>query len=815
MQSAMRFNTSNKPSRSAKPRSAFSGQIACFALLLAGILSACSHNTNKNDVNAELPAANATSANDFIIVDCLLPGQVKKLGSKFTFLAPRRPIKTSGADCAIRGGEYVAYDRADYSTALKVWLPLAQEGSAEAQTYVGEIYEKGLGLMPDYQVAAHWYQKAVAQNYSRAQINLGHLYEQGLGVEDDKQQALNLYRLASGISDDKLLFKSTLSATHVPLKKYKDVQTELTQQQQQSEQMQLQLRRLDKALHTQSSVLLAAEADLAKTETKLAQLTENSPADKQQDKAESEKEHALAEKIATLEAERQQLEEQLDAISDQNQQLATEQQSISDKLSSTENVKADYQQQVAQTQQQLAVTRQQLLLSKAALKMERAKREQALNEQSKQYSAAMSEQQQQLAKVSARYEQQVAQVHRQKHEIAKLKQQADLYSAREVAASAKPIMIASRNDSPSIEIIEPPVILTRSQATVRLRAMEAQRQVIGKVSAPAGLVSLSVNGVDTELAANNLFRANIPIKGDPTPVDVVVIDGKGRRAAIAFSFVNLQQDTASAQTTELTLPQPKTRSGKTGTKTGNTKGNYYALIIGNNDYRKLSTLATAVNDAQETDRLLREKYNFTTKLLLNADRYAIMSALNELRKTLKESDNLLIYYAGHGRLDEASERGYWLPVDADNENNANWISNTDITNILSSLAAKHVLVVADSCYSGTLSQTPLARVETDIADEVRAEWIKIMSETRARITLTSGGLEPVLDGGGGEHSVFAKAFLAALRDNERILEGYSLYYQVLENMQQSSTKVAQTQVPQYAPIHMAGHESGEFLFNPS
>lgn len=808
----MRFSTLEKISSRDNSIAVVSGRTLCLALLLAGIVSACSNSANEKATSEALPDAKATSANDFLIVDCLLPGQVKKLGSKFTFLAPRRPIKTSGGDCAIRGGEYVAYDRADYSTALKVWLPLAQNGSAEAQTFVGEIYEKGLGLMPDYAVAAHWYQKAVAQKYSRAQINLGHLYEQGLGVNSDKQQALNLYRLASGISEDKLLFKSTLSATYVPLKKYKDVQSELSQQQQQSEQMRQQLNRLDKAMQTQSSVLLAAEDDLAKTETKLAQLTATSPASDEQaeERVESAKESDLAAKITTLDAERQQLEQQLDAMETQNQQLVTDQQSISEKLSNTEDDKTGYQQQVTQTQQQLADASQQLLLTKAALQMERTKREQVLSKQNEEYSAAMTEQQQQLSQVSARYERQVAQVNRQKHAIAKLEREAAQYSTREIAASAAPALIASRSDSPSIEIIEPPVILTRSQATVRLRALEQQRQVIGKVSAPAGLMSLSVNGVDTELAANNLFRANVPISGDPTPVDVVVIDGQGRRAAIAFSFVNPSQNAPSSQVPELSIPKPKTITGKTGS----TSGNYYALIVGNNDYRKLSTLATAVNDAQETDRLLREKYNFTTKLLLNADRYTIMSALNELRKSLKETDNLLIYYAGHGRLDEASERGYWLPVDADPDNNANWISNTDITNILSSLAARHVLVVADSCYSGTLSQTPLARIETDIPDDVRAEWIKVMGETRARITLTSGGLEPVLDGGGGAHSVFANAFLAALRDNDHILEGYSLYYQVLDNMQHNSSKIAQTQVPQYAPIHMAGHESGEFLFNP-
>ena len=139
------------------------------------------------------------NADRLLVVDCLLPGQVRQLGTGMTYMAPRRAIKTTGSECAIRGGEYAAYDRANYSTALKVWLPTAQGGDKIAQTNVGEIYEKGLGTAPDYANAALWYQKAAEQGYPRALINLGFLYEQGLGVSRDQANALKLYRKAAGL----------------------------------------------------------------------------------------------------------------------------------------------------------------------------------------------------------------------------------------------------------------------------------------------------------------------------------------------------------------------------------------------------------------------------------------------------------------------------------------------------------------------------------------------------------------------------------------------------------------------------------------
>src|SRR6185369_9139671 len=117
---------------------------------------------------------------DLLIVDCLLPGTMRKLGKSTTFMGARRPVRTTQADCEIRGGEYVAYDRANYQTALKVWMGQAELGDVEAQNYVGEIYLKGLGTDPDYAKSAEWFGKAATQGSRRARINLGYQYEQGL-----------------------------------------------------------------------------------------------------------------------------------------------------------------------------------------------------------------------------------------------------------------------------------------------------------------------------------------------------------------------------------------------------------------------------------------------------------------------------------------------------------------------------------------------------------------------------------------------------------------------------------------------------------
>lgn len=131
-------------------------------------------------------------------------------------------------------------------------------------------------------------------------------------------------------------------------------------------------------------------------------------------------------------------------------------------------------------------------------------------------------------------------------------------------------------------------------------------------------------------------------------------------------------------------------------------GRYHALVIGNDDYRHLPALRTAVHDARVLAELLRSRYAFAVTLLTNATRAEVVETLDELRERLQVNDNLLIYYAGHGWLDNEADKGFWLPVDAREDRRTQWISNDTVRDALRALKAKHVLVVADSCFSGAL-----------------------------------------------------------------------------------------------------------------
>ncbi|MEL7450183.1 MAG: caspase family protein [Pseudomonadota bacterium] len=184
------------------------GKRARLVLLVAGFcLVSCAGARTEDQSASEAATEGRAPLADLFVVDCLLPGQVRQLGRR-TYIGPRRPTRATASDCRLRGGEYVEYDRADYQSALNVWLEQAKAGNAEAQTHVGEIFERGLGTEPDYALAALWYRKAAEQGNERAQFNLGTLYELGRGVEQDRVKALNLYRAAWGLSEDDVMFAS-------------------------------------------------------------------------------------------------------------------------------------------------------------------------------------------------------------------------------------------------------------------------------------------------------------------------------------------------------------------------------------------------------------------------------------------------------------------------------------------------------------------------------------------------------------------------------------------------------------------------------
>lgn len=238
---------------------------------------------------------------------------------------------------------------------------------------------------------------------------------------------------------------------------------------------------------------------------------------------------------------------------------------------------------------------------------------------------------------------------------------------------------------------------------------------------------------------------------------------------------------------------------------------YRALLIGVQDYDTRSgipDLRTPDADVAALSTLLRDRYGFTDVRTLTgpqATRAGILDALRALRTSAGPDDAVLVYYAGHGVRDDAAGQGYWFPVDASKGSSANWISNADVRDALKALPARHVLLLSDACFSGSLiGMRDLATAEAvgDLASARR------LAGKRSRWVVTSGGNEPVLDQHlSTGHSVFAYYLLQVLEEQR---EPYVNLGAFLDPLQRRVINNA-PHTPEAAPLRMAGDDGGQLV----
>jgi WD40 repeat protein len=237
-------------------------------------------------------------------------------------------------------------------------------------------------------------------------------------------------------------------------------------------------------------------------------------------------------------------------------------------------------------------------------------------------------------------------------------------------------------------------------------------------------------------------------------------------------------------------------------------GDYYALIIGIDKYQGTwAPLNNAVNDAKAVENLLKSEYKFDQFRTLydqQATRENIIKEMEWLVNNVKEKDNVFIYYSGHGEYKQTLNKGYWVPVDAQSTSTSNYISNSDIQTFLAGIKSKHTLLVSDACFSGDIFRGNTVSIPFEDSEKYFTEVHNLSS----RQAITSGGVEPVMDGGKDGHSVFAYYFLKSLKSNSsKYLDASQLYNNikvpVINNSDQS---------PKLSPIKNTGDEGGQFIF---
>jgi hypothetical protein len=760
----------------------------------------------------------AITADDLFIVDCLLPGQVRQLGQNFTYVAPRRPIRTAARDCARRGGEYVAYDRANYETALKVWQQAAESGDADAQVHVGEIYEKGLGVDPNFAEAARWYQKAAEQGHSRAMINLGNLYEGGRGVPKDMTQAMNWYRKASGLTEGFLEFttEDEMAQRRALAREAEELRAQVESLTQQLDETNKTMARRQRDLRRARTELEATIAQLEEERAARGQMSEEERQALEQLRVENEK---LRSELRDARLTQTALEYEIQATQENSESAELELARTQDALAQLKSLQkkakrserdalkgqeVELQQALAEAQQKLEAAQQREAALKGKLEESNYELD-SLTQTLAVTQGELSTAQRELANSDETLEllmELEAEIADKESEIAQYEETTTELLAQLGVNQVQEASVASAGD-PMISMISPEVVQTRGIKSVTLFSDVNEYELIGRVTPKQELIAFRVNDQDAigEIDDNGLFKVRVAIASDgDTPVNIEAVREDGSTTTESFL---IQQDAPDAIALRTTTDQFRKRLRSD-------LGTFYALVIGNTEYPNHPNLQTAGNDAQTVADSLRDRYGFDVRLLLNASRDQMVIAMANMTEALGKNDNLLIYYAGHGVVDDEGE-GYWLPVDASAQKDKTWIGNAQISDFISEMQAKHVLVVADSCYSGTLSGTSIRPIPLDVDDQD----LLFISRVKARTVLTSGGLQPVIDDGGTGHSIFGGAFIRAISDNGDVMEGFRLYESIRDEVVKRSRLARVPQDPEYTALKYAGHEGSEFFFLPA
>lgn len=87
-------------------------------------------------------------------------------------------------------------EKENYAEALACFQKAAEKGDAEAEYNIGALYDTGLGVEEDDEIAADWYKKSAEKGYGPAQDKLATVYFSGSGVAEDFRKAAKWAQLA-------------------------------------------------------------------------------------------------------------------------------------------------------------------------------------------------------------------------------------------------------------------------------------------------------------------------------------------------------------------------------------------------------------------------------------------------------------------------------------------------------------------------------------------------------------------------------------------------------------------------------------------
>ncbi len=242
------------------------------------------------------------------------------------------------------------------------------------------------------------------------------------------------------------------------------------------------------------------------------------------------------------------------------------------------------------------------------------------------------------------------------------------------------------------------------------------------------------------------------------------------------------------------------------------RGNNYLLLIGITDYKD-KPLNNCIRDAKAIRDLLHKKYTFdkndndgnklTIELWNNdATKEKIAGELEQISNQISPNDNLVIYFSGHGSINPHTRKFSWTTIESQGTKTLG-IKQVDLKEYLDPIICRHIFLISDSCYSGSMFDTTTKSGNSEAASA--------LEKTPSRWGLSSGrDTELVLDGPKGKHSPFAQSLLEILDENKPFL--VSELGRLVADKVSLEKEVGQR--PIFDRLSVEGHKGGQMVFYP-
>jgi len=243
------------------------------------------------------------------------------------------------------------------------------------------------------------------------------------------------------------------------------------------------------------------------------------------------------------------------------------------------------------------------------------------------------------------------------------------------------------------------------------------------------------------------------------------------------------------------------------------QGRDIALLFATQDYddpywnNDKVHLSNPIGDATAVADVLKSQYGFETMLVKNPTTDELLDQLQKLHaQQYSEDDQLLIYIAGHGEL--ASSIGYVVTKDArsphDDHVYKTYVSTSNVRTLLTTLECRHVLVVLDICFGGSIEfghSFTMRGKEKSVSRDQRDKYIVKKLRSKSCLCITPGD-GPTSDGEPGKHSPFCQSLIDILDSPDD--DGILTFSDVVDGLQKRVD-------PKYGQLR-ANEEPGDFLF---